>query len=62
MKFAAVLTITLLALGSHLFAAATSAGKPPVTFAEHIAPVVFQNCTTCHLKVHGSNVNKFLLR
>jgi hypothetical protein len=27
---------------------ATPAEKSPVTFAEHIAPIVFQNCTTCH--------------
>ncbi len=29
-------------------AAETSSGKPAVTFADQIAPIVFQNCTTCH--------------
>src|SRR6478609_1431586 len=28
--------------------AATRVEKPDVTFSEHIAPIVFQNCTTCH--------------
>ena len=28
--------------------AATTSDKPAVTFSEHIAPLVFQNCTSCH--------------
>lgn len=36
-------------LATALFALATSAAAAePVTFAEHVAPIVFQNCTTCH--------------
>src|SRR3954463_14277241 len=35
-------------LSTASFAVAKPAETPKVTFAEHIAPVVFQNCTTCH--------------
>ena len=27
--------------------------KKPVTFTEHIAPIIFNNCTTCHRKGEG---------
>ena len=39
---------SLLILGSLSPAPASPAEKPAVTFSEHIAPIVFQNCTTCH--------------
>jgi len=42
----------LLALAGVCGAAAAAAQAPPagapVTFSEHIAPIVFANCTTCH--------------
>jgi DmsE family decaheme c-type cytochrome len=36
-------------------------GAQPPSFHDLRSPR-FQNCSTCHLKVHGSNVNRFLLR
>ncbi|MEW5976126.1 MAG: DmsE family decaheme c-type cytochrome [Acidobacteriota bacterium] len=36
-------------------------GAQPPSFHD-LRSARFQNCTTCHLKVHGSNVNKHLLR
>jgi DmsE family decaheme c-type cytochrome len=36
-------------------------GAQPPSFHDLRSPR-FQNCSTCHLRVHGSNVNRFLLR
>jgi DmsE family decaheme c-type cytochrome len=50
----------LLCLECHSIAPGILAGQPP-SFHD-LRSARFQNCSTCHLKVHGSNVNKFLLR
>jgi DmsE family decaheme c-type cytochrome len=50
----------LLCLECHSTAPGILASQPP-SFHD-LRSARFQNCTTCHLKVHGSNVNKFLLR
>ena len=50
----------LLCLECHSTASGILASQPP-SFHD-LRSARFQNCTTCHLKVHGSNVNKFLLR
>jgi len=50
----------LLCLECHSTAPDILASQPP-SFHD-LRSARFQNCTTCHLKVHGSNVNKFLLR
>jgi len=50
----------LLCLECHSTAPGILAAQPP-SFHD-LRSARFQNCTTCHLKVHGSNVNKFLLR
>ena len=49
-----------LCLECHSFAPGIPGAQPP-SFHDLRSPR-FQNCTTCHVKVHGSNVNKFLLR
>ncbi len=50
----------LLCLECHSTAPGILASQP---FSFHdLRSARFQNCTTCHLKVHGSNVSKFLLR
>ena len=41
-------------------AAATIGGVPPA-FHDLRSPR-FRNCTTCHVKIHGSYVNRTLLR
>jgi DmsE family decaheme c-type cytochrome len=50
----------LLCLECHSTASGILASQPP-SFHD-LRSARFQNCTTCHLKVHGSNVNKYLLR
>ena len=50
----------LLCLECHTMASGILASQPP-SFHD-LRSARFQNCTTCHLKVHGSNVDKFLLR
>ncbi len=42
--------VALLALASPALAGSPVAGSEttPVTFAEHVAPIVFQNCASCH--------------
>jgi len=48
-----------LCLECHSAAPDLLASQPP-SFHD-LRSTRFQNCTTCHLKVHGSNVNEFLL-
>lgn len=48
MKSPTLCSAALFALGTSCFAANSPDEKRSVTFAEHIAPIVFQNCTTCH--------------
>lgn len=50
----------LLCLECHSTAPNILASQPPAF--HDLRSARFQNCTTCHLKVHGSNVNRFLLR
>ena len=50
----------LLCLECHTMASGILASQPP-SFHD-LRSARFQNCTTCHLKVHGSNVDKFLRR
>lgn len=50
----------LLCLECHSTSPGILASQPPA-FHDLRSPR-FQNCTTCHLKVHGSNVNQFFLR
>jgi DmsE family decaheme c-type cytochrome len=49
-----------LCLECHSTSAGTLAGQPP-SFHDLRNPR-FQNCTTCHLKIHGSNANPFFMR
>ncbi len=49
-----------LCLECHSAASGILSGQPP-SFHD-LRSTRFQNCSTCHLKVHGSNVNRFLLR
>jgi predicted CXXCH cytochrome family protein len=48
-----------LCLECHSAAPGILASQPP-SFHD-LRSARFQNCTTCHLRVHGSNVNQFLL-
>jgi len=50
----------LLCLECHSTAPGILASQPPAF--HDLRSARFQNCTTCHLKVHGSNVSKYLLR
>jgi DmsE family decaheme c-type cytochrome len=50
----------LLCLECHSTAPGILASQPPAF--HDLRSARFLNCTTCHLKVHGSNVNRFLLR
>lgn len=40
-------------------ASAESAGSAKITYAEHIAPILFKNCTNCH---HPGNIGPFPLQ
>src|SRR5688572_2674106 len=40
--------LSTLAVGVCFFAAADLRAADPVTFAETIAPILYQNCVTCH--------------
>ncbi len=52
--------VRFLCLECHTFSATTLGGTPPA-FHDLRSPR-FQNCTTCHVKIHGSNVNRVFLR
>jgi hypothetical protein len=42
------LTVLVCALTAATAVRASSAEPDTVTFSEHIAPIVFNNCTACH--------------
>lgn len=52
--------VKTLCLECHTLTPATLSGPPPA-FHDIRSPR-YQNCTTCHIKVHGSNVNKEFLK
>lgn len=49
-----------LCLECHSAATGILSGQPPAF--HDLRSARFQNCSTCHLKVHGSNVDQFFLR
>lgn len=51
--------LSLLCLECHTFAVGILASQPP-SFHD-LRSARFRNCTTCHVKIHGSNVDRFLL-
>jgi len=51
--------VSFLCLECHTFADGILAAQPP-SFHD-LRTARFQNCTTCHLKIHGSNMDRFLL-
>jgi len=50
-----------LCLECHTLMPAARMGGPPPAFHDLSSPR-YQNCTVCHVKVHGSNVNRELLK
>ena len=40
----------------------TQQGDPQLSPLHNLANPVFQNCTACHVRIHGSNTNAFFLR
>jgi DmsE family decaheme c-type cytochrome len=52
--------VRFLCLECHSMSPGLLASQPP-SFHD-LRSARYQNCTTCHLKIHGSNVNKSLLR
>ncbi len=49
-----------LCLECHTFSSSTLGGSPPAF--HDLASPRFRNCTTCHQKIHGSQVNRAFLR
>src|SRR4030095_12949799 len=49
-SFRALALLVATAVGTTVFIGTTvvSKAQTPVTFSEHVAPIVFANCTTCH--------------
>ncbi len=40
----------------------TNSGDPRLSRLHNLADPTFQNCTACHVRIHGSNTNAFFLR
>ena len=51
--------LSLMCLECHTFSPGILASQPP-SFHD-LRSARFRNCTTCHVKIHGSNVDRFLM-